>query len=140
MLFITTHTDPEQRQLIDDIAGRPYSFWDKIKMGGVGSGRMIIEEASPKLQQTLRNGHDLNYANIELRPKGILVRITRRMDNFAWVIPYYKLHLYKTNGISLHANGQFIYLRKDRMLRNNSRFFKKLLEIKSISTREHYVI
>ena len=140
MLFNTTHKDPEQRQLIDELAGKPFSLWKKIKMGGVGSGRMIIEEVSPKLQQTLQNGHDLNYANIELRPRGILVRITRRLDNFAWVVPYFRLHMYKTNGISLHANGQFIFFRKDQMLHNNSGFFKKMLELKSEFTKDHFAV
>ena len=49
MLFNTTHKDPEQRQLIDDLVGAPFNLWKKIQMGGVGSGRMIIEEVSPSL-------------------------------------------------------------------------------------------
>jgi hypothetical protein len=111
----------------------------KLKMGGVGSGRMVIEEASPKLEMTLINGHDLNYANIELRPKGILVRITRRLDNFTWIIPYYHLHIYKTSGLSVHGQGQFLHFRSNQMLYNNKPFFKKLSTLRLEFMKDYYI-
>ena len=86
MLLNTTHKNEDHELIINDLVGKSFSLRKKLKLRGVGSGRMVIDEASPKLEQTLLNGPDLNYANIELRPKGILVRITRRLDNFTSVI------------------------------------------------------
>ena len=94
MILNTTYTNKDNDEIINGLVGYPYSFFNKLKMKGIGSGRMIIDEVSPKLERALLNGPDLNYANIELRPKGILVRITRRLDNFTWIIPYYQLYTF----------------------------------------------
>ena len=77
MILNTTYTNKDNDEIINNLVGYPYSFIKKLKMKGIGSGRMIIDEVSPKLERTVLNGPDLNYANIELRPKGILVRITK---------------------------------------------------------------
>jgi hypothetical protein len=108
-------------------------------MKGIGSGRMIIDKVSPKLERVLLNGPDINYANIELRPKGILVRITRRLDNFTWIIPYYQLYTYMTNGLSIHGQGEFLHFRNDRFLKNNKEFIRKMLNLKVIFTKDYYI-
>jgi hypothetical protein len=108
-------------------------------MKGIGSGRMIIDKVSPKLERALLNGPDINYANIELRPKGILVRITRRLDNFTWIIPYYQLYTYMTNGLSIHGQGEFLHFKNDRFLKNNKEFIRKMLNLKVIFTKDYYI-
>ena len=108
-------------------------------MKGTGSGRMIIDKVSPKLERALLNGHDLNYANIELRPKGILVRITRRLDNFTWIIPYYQLYTYMTKGLSIHGQGNFLHFKNDRFVKGNKEFIKKMLNLKVIFTQDYYI-
>lgn len=135
----TTYKNEENELIIEDLVGKPFSLRKKLMMGGVGSGRMVIEEVSPKLELTLLNGQDLNYANIELRPKGILIRITRRLDNFTWIIPYYQLHIYKTQGLSIHGQGQFLHFRENQMLHNNKPFFKKLSNLKLDYMKDYYI-
>jgi len=139
VLLNTTYKNEENEVIIDDLVGKPFSLRKKLLMGGVGSGRMIIDEASPKLEMTLINGPDLNYANIELRPKGILIRITRRLDNFTWVIPYYHLHIYKTTGLSVHGQGQFLHFRSNQLLYKNKPFFKKLSALKLEFMQDYYI-
>ncbi len=112
MILNTTYTNKDNDATIDNLVGKPYSFLTKLRMKGIGSGRMIIDKVSPKLERALLNGPDINYANIELRPKGILVRITRRLDNFTWIIPYYQLYTYMTNGLSIHGQGEFLHFKK----------------------------
>ena len=140
MLLNTTHKNDEHELIIQDLVGKSFSLKKKLMLRGVGSGRMVIDEASPKLEQTLLNGPDLNYANIELRPKGILVRITRRLDNFTWIIPYYHLNIYKTQGLSVHGQGQFLHFRNNQMLHNNKSFFKKLSNLKLDFMEDYYLI
>ena len=96
-------------------------------MGGTGSKRMIIDELSPNMTVYLADGNGLNYANIELRPYGILVRINKGLQNFTWVIPYYQLVIYKTEGCSIHAQGRFIHFRNNITYKENRAFLDKLL-------------
>lgn len=139
MVLNTTYTDKDNDALINELVGKPFSLWRKIKMKGIGSGRMIIDKVSPKLQRTLYNGADLNYANLELRPKGILVRITRRLDNFTWIIPYYQLYTYMSNGLSIHGQGEFLHFKNDRFLKTNKDFIKKMLDLKVVFTKDYYI-
>lgn len=139
MLLNTTYTNKDNDATIDNLVGSPYSFIKKLRMKGIGSGRMIIDKVSPKLERVLLNGPDINYANIELRPKGILVRITRRLDNFTWIIPYYQLYTYMTNGLSIHGQGEFLHFRNDRFLKNNKEFIRKMLNLKVIFTKDYYI-
>ena len=139
MILNTTYTNKDNDATIDNLVGEPYSFFTKLRMKGIGSGRMIIDKVSPKLNRALLNGPDLNYANIELRPKGILVRITRRLDNFTWIIPYYQLYTYMTNGLSIHGQGEFLHFRNDRFYKSNKEFIRKMLNLKVIFTKDYYI-
>ncbi|WP_369993707.1 hypothetical protein [Winogradskyella sp.] len=130
MIINTTHHNPEHEQIIDDLIGRPFSLVQKLKLKGIGSKRMIIDEVSPNMQSMMNKVSDINYANIELRPKGILVRIIQGLKNFAWIIPYYQLVIYKTNGSSIHAQGRFIHFRNSKTFKENKKFFDKLLDEK----------
>ncbi len=139
MILNTTYTNKENDATINNLVGNPYSFFKKLQMKGIGSGRMIIDKVSPKLEKTLLNGPDINYANIELRPEGILVRITRRLDNFTWIIPYYQLYTYMTNGLSIHGQGNFLQFRNDRFLKTNKNFIRKMLNLKVVYTKDYYI-
>ena len=130
MILNTTHHNKDHKQIIDDLVGTSFSLVQKLKMNGVGSKRMIVDEVSPNMQSMMNEVSDINYANIELRPKGILIMITKGLKNFTWIIPYYQLVIYKTNGSSIHAQGRYIHLRNNRMFRENKKFFDKMLDHK----------
>ena len=139
MLLKTTYTNKDNETTMNELVGKPYGFLKKLRMKGIGSGRMIIDKVSPKLERALLNGQDLNYANIELRPKGILVRITRRLDNFTWIIPYYQLYTYISNGLSIHGQGEFLHFKNDRFLKTNKEFIKKMQNLKVVFTKDYYI-
>ena len=130
MILNTTHFNKEHKQLILDVVGKPFSFLEAIKMKGIGSKRMIIEDVSPNLKSLMNTISDVNYANIELRKNGILLFINKGLQNFTWTIPYYQLVIYKTNGASIHAQGRFIHFRNNKMFKENKRFFDKMLDEK----------
>lgn len=130
MVLDTTYYNKEHRQLFEDFVGKPYSFFEAIKRRGVGSKRMIVDKVSPNLNPILNTVSDLNYANIEMRKKGILVHVTKGQQNFTWAIPFYHLVLYKTDGMSIHAQGKFIHFKKSRNFYENKRFLSSLLEEK----------
>ena len=131
MLIDTTHYNSEHKQIIADLVGSPFSLVQKLKLKGVGSKRMIVDEVSPNLQQVLNIVSDINYGNIELRPKGILIHITKGLKNFTWIIPYYHLVIYKINGSSIHAQGKFVHFRANKTFKENKKFFDKLIDQKT---------
>ena len=131
MILNTTHYNSEHKQIIADLVGSPFSLVQKLKLRGVGSKRMIIDDVSPNLQQVLNMVSDINYGNIELRPKGILIHITKGLKNFTWIIPYYHLVIYKINGSSIHAQGKFVHFRANKTFKENENFFDKLIDQKT---------
>ncbi len=130
MILNSTYHEKNHKQIIADLIGKPYSFFEALKLKGVGSKRMIINEVSPNLQPYLNRVADSNYANIEMRSGGIIIYINKGLKNFSWIIPYYQLVLYKTNGASIHAQGKFINFKNNRTFKENKQFFKRLLDAK----------
>ncbi len=130
MILNTTHHNPDQKQIIADLIGNSFSLVQKFKLGGIGSKRMIIDEVSPNMRSMINSVSDINYANIELRPKGILIMINKGLKNFTWIIPYYQLVIYKTNGSSIHAQGRFVHFKNSKTFKENKKFFDKLLDEK----------
>lgn len=127
MIFDTTYSNTDATKSINRIVGKPFSFFQSLKLRGIGSKRMIIENVSPNLSQYLNTVSGVNYSNIELRPIGILIRINKGLQTFAWAIPYYHLVIYKTNGSSIHAQGRFIHFKTNKTFKENKSFFDKLL-------------
>ncbi len=130
MIFDTTYKNKEDIELITDLVGKPFRLLQAVKMGGVGSQRMMIDTVSPNMQQYLNKVADINYANIELRSGGILVHLNKGLQNFSWAIPYYQLVLYKTDGSSIHAQGRYVKFTRNKLFEENKKFFSKLLDIK----------
>ena len=119
MIFNTTLKNKDATATMNDLLGKPYSFVKAIKLGGVGSKRMIIDAVSPGFLKLINAVSDINYGNIELRQKGIVIHINKGLKNFSWAIPYYQLHTYKTEGFSIHAQGNFVRFKSNKLLKEN---------------------
>ena len=139
MVLDTTYYNKEHKKLFDNFVGKPYTFFEAIKRRGVGSKRMIVDKVSPNLNPILNTVSDINYANIEMRKKGILIHITKGLKNFTWAIPFYHLVLYKTDGMSIHAQGRFIHFKKSKNFYENKIFLRSLLKEK-VQFDEQYKI
>ncbi|WP_179315091.1 hypothetical protein [Winogradskyella undariae] len=130
MILNTTHYNAEHKTIISDLIGRRFSLVQKLRLRGIGSKRMIIDNVSPNMMSLMNKVSDTNYGNIELRPKGILIMINKGLNNFTWIIPFYQLVIYKTNGSSIHAQGRFVHFRNNITFKENKTFFKKLMDLK----------
>jgi hypothetical protein len=130
VILETTYSNKDNKQLIDNTIGKAYTFFEAFKMKGIGSKRLIIEDVSPNMMEYINTVQDINYANIEMRPNGILVHINKGLKNYTWIIPFYQLVIYKTNGSSIHAQGKFIRFKNNQTFKENKEFFKKLLNAK----------
>ena len=130
MIYDTTYNNKEAKEVFEVLLGKPYTFLKALKLGGVGSKRMMIEQVSPKFSSMMNNVSDINYGNIELREKGIIVHINKGLKNYSWAIPFYQLHIYNTQTFSIHAQGNFVQFKKNNLLRKNKSFLDKLVDLK----------
>ncbi|MBU3012816.1 hypothetical protein KO506_15485 [Polaribacter vadi] len=137
MIYNTTHTNKEAVSMFNNLLGKPFSFLQSIKMKGTGSKRMIIEEVSPSFFKYMNSVSDINYGNIELREKGILLHINKGLQNFSWAIPFYQLHIYKTCGFSIHAQGNFVRFKNNKLLKENKKFLDKIINLKIENDKEY---
>ena len=132
MIFTTTHTNNDAKDLTNDLLGLPFGLIQSLKMGGIGSKRMIIEEVSSNINELLNTVSDINYGNIELRPNGNIVMINKGLQSFSWIIPYRQLVIYKTNGLSIHAQGKYICFKNNMLYKENKKFIAKMIDLKTI--------
>jgi hypothetical protein len=130
MILNVSYNDPKQEQNITDLVGKPFSLRDRIKFTGVGSPKLQIVSSSPKIANLLLLDKNLDVCNIEIRPKGIIVRFRSLLETYAIVIPFYKLSLFKGKSdiYSIHSDGQKIEIRSDK---HTSKFFSKIMRFKA---------
>ena len=53
-----------------ELVGRPFSFIERLKLGGIGSNKLVIADASKEIVELLRLDNNVNYCNIEIRKNG----------------------------------------------------------------------
>jgi hypothetical protein len=137
MIYNTTHKNKEAEAIFNDLLGKSYTIFQSIKIGGVGSKRMIIEEVSQNFTNIMNTVSDINYGNIELRQKGIIIHINKGLKNFSWAIPFYQLHIYKTNGFSIHAHGNFVRFKNNKSFKENKKFIDKIIGLKIENDKQY---
>ena len=92
--------------------------------------RLIVDEFSLNFKKLIQQKNDIIYSNIELRKNGIIVYVVDSQRRFTWVIPFYKLVVYKTPSFSIHSDGNFIRYSNKLNHKQNLVFFKKVLDHK----------
>ena len=130
MIFNTTYNNQDYDDESALLVGKKFSIFKRIKLGGIGSGRLIIEKTSPKLNIGKLKFSEIDYGNIELRPKGVIIHYTRKLERFSWVIPYYRLVIYNARFFSIHANGNFIQFLKNKNYNENKKFVNRMVQLK----------
>ena len=139
MLYNTSYKNKEYTEQSIQTLGKSFSFFEKIKMGGIGSSRLMITELSHNLKPKNLQTMAINYANIELRPKGIILHFTNKLERYSWIIPYYRLVTYSTKTFTIHSSGSFIKLKKNKNYVDNKKFIGKMMDLKnSFLNLEYY--
>ena len=140
MIFNSTYTDKEKELEVEKLIGKKYGIISSIRLNGVGSKRLIVQETSQNLKKIIIQKSDLIYSNIEIRSGGVIVYIAEGLNRYSWVIPYYKLVIYKTPNYSIHSDGNFIRFSNDLNIKENLKFFKKLIKHKSLRNHQLNII
>jgi hypothetical protein len=131
MIFNTTYKNQDYDIESASLVGDKFTLFERIKQGGIGSSRLIIDKTSPKLNLSKLKFSEINYGNIELRPKGIIVHYTGKLERFSWIIPYYRLVIYNAQSYSIHANGNFIQFLKNKNYIENKKFIDRMVQFKN---------
>ena len=74
-IYNTSYKNKETDKLINEELGEAYSLFNKLKLGGIGSRRMIIEHLSERINHLKLSVSGIQYGNIEIRPNGIILHI-----------------------------------------------------------------
>ena len=131
MLLNVSYSNKTITNKIDQEVGKPFTLKERFKMGGIGSPKLEITEASIEIRNLLILDNNANCCNIEIRPKGIIVGFRSLLESYALIIPYYKLTIYKGDYAvySLYRDNYFIKVKSDT--KAIQKFFKRLLDYKA---------
>ena len=131
MILDSTVLSKKQKQEMDQLVGSSFSIWDSLRLKGIGSSKLNIESYSEKFKPFLEQNNSLNYCNIELRPKGIIVHINKRASRLSWVIPYYCLSLFSSEHLGIHSTGHFLKIKHDDLYNKSVSFIQKVMTCKA---------
>ncbi len=133
MLLNVSHNDRENTRKIDRTLGKPFSLKERFVMGGIGSPKLILIDASIQISNLMNLDINRNVCNIEMRPHGIILGFRSLLDSYALVIPYYKLVLDKgkPDEYTIYKDNYFVKIEARKKDRSAHRFMKKLLKYKN---------
>jgi hypothetical protein len=130
-IYNISYKNKEIEKLINEELGKAYSLYNKLKLGGIGSRRMIIEHLSERINHLKLKVSGIQYGNIEIRPNGIIVHINQGIYTYAWTIPYYHLNIYNGDYFTIHGAGNYIQFNKEKSWKENRKFLTKLIDLKA---------
>ena len=129
-LYNITYKNKETEKEINAEMGKPFGLIEKLKLGGIGSRRMIIENFSEDIKNLTLKVSGIQYANIELRPNGIIVHINQGIYTHAWTIPYFRLSVFNGDFFTIHGGGSHIQFNKEKSWKENKEFLQKIVKFK----------
>ena len=131
MLLNVSYNDKKVTRKVDKEVGKPFTLKERVKLGGIGSPKLFVKQTSVEIQNLLILDNNRNSCNIEMRPKGIIVRFRSLLETYALVIPYYKLTIYKGDFAvySIYKDHYFIKVTSDT--KAIQKYFRKLLDYKA---------
>lgn len=131
MLVNVSYKNEVLYKKIDKEIGKSYALKERMQMGGIGSPKLIITSSSIQIYNLLILDNNQDSCNIELRPKGIIVRFRSLLETFALIIPYYKLALHKNRGQEYAIHIDNYYIKVATKTREAHDFMKKIIRLKT---------
>ena len=131
MLKNISYNNPKIIDEINNYVGKPYTILKRLKIGGIGSSKLIINSADSIIENLLNLDNNLNYCNIEIRPKGIIIHFKSLLETYGLIVPFYKLKIFKGNAneYSIYIDNFFIKVNASE--KNEHDFFKKILRLRA---------
>lgn len=137
MLANVSYNNKAQRDEIDALVGKPFTLLQRIKLGGVGSPKLYVTACSKEIEALFLLDHNDNTCNIELRPKGIILRFRSLLETYALVIPHYKLTLFKGTSDTYSIHFEHHKVSVSAQSEPVRAFFKKLKHQKAEISQDY---
>ncbi len=132
VVFDITYSEKAVIEEVNQLVGKPYSFFQRLQLGGIGSERIQIMESSPKVSDFLQHDVAINYCNLELRPKGMIIHLKYKLKDLAWVIPWGKSSFFSSaHGLKIYGGADFVVLQKMYRGSNLDKFIKKMMKARA---------
>jgi len=138
MLLNLSYNEPLIKNKVNSLIGSPFSLKERWCKKGVGSPRLLIEETSINIHNLLVLDQNLNFCNIELRPKGIIIRFRSLLETYGLIIPYYKLKLYKGKAQQYSVYNDSSFIKIQAVKKETHLFFKKITKEKTLISSENF--
>ena len=131
MLKNVSYNNPKQEDEINNFVGKPFSLIERLKMKGIGSGKLLIVSASKEIENLQILDQNINQCNIERRPKGILIYFRVLLETYALIIPYYKLVIFKVDSdvYTIHIDHRKVKIKVKS--NKDHEFFRNILNEKA---------
>ena len=131
MLKNVSYNNPKQEDEINNFVGKPFNLIERLKMKGIGSGKLLIVSASKEIENLLILDQNINQCNIERRPKGILIYFRVLLETYALIIPYYKLVIFKVDSdvYTIHIDHRKVKIKVKS--NKDHEFFRNILNEKA---------
>ena len=127
MLLNISYNSDKNEELILSLVGKPYNIWSLFQIGKIGSPRLQIISASKEISKLLSYDNNIDWCNIELRPKGVIIRFRSLLETYGLIIPYYKLTLFKSDSNEYSFYCDVIKIKVLAKTKNSIDFIKKIL-------------
>ncbi|WP_224489108.1 hypothetical protein [Robertkochia flava] len=138
MLVNISYKDREVSEKVNTEVGKAYNLRERFRLRGIGSPKLFITSCSLDIHNLLVLDQNINTCNIEIRPRGIIVRFRSLLETFALVIPYYKLSLYKGASQEYSIYKDHYFLKIAAKTPEVHKFMSKILDLKH--EQRHYFI
>lgn len=131
MLLNVSYNDKEVNRQIDEEVGSVYGLIERFKIGGIGSPKMRIIKSSQEIDELLSLDNNVDTCNIELRPKGVILRFRSLLESYALPIPFYKLTIYKEKAGEHKIFCDHHFIKVQDYQESAFKFFIRVLERKA---------
>ena len=109
--------------LINQKVGQAFPFFQRFRVGGIGSKRMKIIGMSEAMERYRMPSQDTQFGLLEIRPEGILVLTNRHLQNFTWPIHYEDLVIEGEKDLVIRSGENFVCFEEGRLI--NEGFLSK---------------
>ena len=136
MLFNVSYNDRETNRKIDELVGSVYGLIERFKIGGIGSPKMRILESDSEIESLLSLDNNVDTCNIEIRPKGVILRFRSILESYALPIPFYKLTIFKDKAGEHSIYYDNFFLKVQDYQEPSLKFFTRVLKRKAAYLNE----
>ncbi|WP_421764903.1 hypothetical protein [Ekhidna sp.] len=125
MIFDTSYSDKKTTRKINTAVGPPFSWKDRWKMKGIGSRRMTVSKISEEYKDYMNADHYISTANIELRPKGLIIHFRVKLQAYSWIMPRDSMKIIYDGALKLEKDGRFIQFNEP----GNEKFIDQMIQL-----------